>query len=112
MDDHWIATSDGVRRLMHPAVKRNAAILPENPWEMGYVGGMSTVKDGNIYKAWHTCDDPKISWFRKTVYADSLSGLSGKSVPLRFALTNADLYAFTHSDLEHRNRYDPNQGRA
>ena len=41
MDDHWIATSDGVRRLMHPAVKRNAAILPENPWEMGYVGAMS-----------------------------------------------------------------------
>ena len=38
MDDHWIATSDGARRLMHPAVKRNAAILPENPWEMGYVG--------------------------------------------------------------------------
>ncbi len=36
---------------MNPAVKRNAAILPENPWEMGYVGGMSTVKDGNIYKA-------------------------------------------------------------
>jgi len=46
MDDHWIATSDGARRRMHPTVKRNAAILPENPWEMCYVGGMSTVKDG------------------------------------------------------------------
>jgi len=35
MDDHWIATSDGAQRRMHPAVKCNAAILPENPWEMG-----------------------------------------------------------------------------
>ena len=82
MDDHWISTSDGARRRLHPAVKRNAAILPENPWEMGYVGGMSTVKDGNIYKAWYTCDDasifdnPKISWFRKTAYAESLDGIT------------------------------------
>ena len=82
MDDHWIATSDGARHRMNPAVKRNAAILPENPWEMGYAGGMSTVKDGNIYKAWYTCDDasifadPKISWFRKTAYAESLDGIT------------------------------------
>lgn len=35
---------------MHPAVKRNAAILSENPWEMCYVGGMSTVKGGKDWR--------------------------------------------------------------
>ena len=50
MDDHWIATSDGARRRMHPTVKRNAAILPENPWEMCYVGGMSTVKGSKDWR--------------------------------------------------------------
>jgi hypothetical protein len=50
MDDHWIATSDWTRRRMHPDVKRNAAILPENSWEMCYIGGMSTVKDGKDWR--------------------------------------------------------------
>ncbi len=80
VDEHWIAESRDVTRVLHEPVRREIAIDTDYPWEEGNVGSMSTAYDGEKYRMWYTCDDARVIGVprhnnRRKGYAESEDGI-------------------------------------
>ena len=84
VDDYWIEVASGVTRRLHRPDKREAAITPEHPWELGGVSYMVTFEDispitgAACYRAWYRCDcemPPRDKRLPLIAYAESDDGI-------------------------------------
>ncbi len=81
VDEHWIAESRDVIRVLHEPVRREVAIGVDHLWEEGNVGSMTTAYDGERYRMWYTCDDARVIGVprhnnRRKGYAESEDGIN------------------------------------
>ncbi len=83
-DDYWMDQAVGVSRRLHRPEKREAAISPEHPWELGGVSYLVTFEDISpitgafCHRAWYRCDcemPPKDRRLPLIAYAESDDGI-------------------------------------
>jgi len=54
IDKRFITSENGVKLTVNPPVKMESTIVPEKPWELGWVHGWGTVlEDQGKYKMWY-----------------------------------------------------------
>jgi hypothetical protein len=80
LDDFWIAESNGVRRVLHQPVRREAAIFTEHPWEAGISTNATVVLDRGKYRMWYPTDD-RNSDPMLNVHAESADGIVWENQP-------------------------------
>ena len=53
IDDHDIATSSGLTRVVHPGRKRPEPVMvPDRTWEHVLLLGGTVRKEGDLYRMW------------------------------------------------------------
>ncbi len=73
VDELLVDKTQGVDRILHPPVRQNVAIAPENAWETLALGCAGFAYDQGVFKSWYRCDEgPKGRW---TAYAESDDGV-------------------------------------
>ena len=115
VDDFLIERMEGVSRQLHRPTPREVALVRDIPWEGNSSGYNTVFRDGDLYRLYYRGSDVHPDTGERThpeftCYAESeertitwsgksdLSHLAGESVRLRFAPSDADLYACRFRD--------------
>ena len=76
VDDFWIDSSKGVRRVLNSPERREEVLVQDRPWERsGTLSCFGYFKDGDRYRMWYRCDDTGEGNPRFTAYAESTDGV-------------------------------------
>src|SRR5262245_30415025 len=55
IDNRFITSSRGIKLIVNPPVKTNSALVPDRPWDLGWIVGYgSVIEDRGKYRLWYT----------------------------------------------------------
>ena len=78
LDDLMIDTISGAKRIMHSPIRREPVIVGDKPWDEASVSYMSIIRDGDLYRGYYRCYEPRSDRARSprlTAYAESADGI-------------------------------------
>ena len=73
-----IDTISGAKRIMHSPIRREPVIVGDKPWDEASVSYMSIIRDGDLYRGYYRCYEPRSDRARSprlTAYAESADGI-------------------------------------